>query len=153
MYEAEVIGLLLGLELLAREQGVESATIFIDNQAVIRTLQYETTNNLGYLFEQLDEAIGQARERNTGIKLATRWIPGHAGVSGNERVDEEAKQAANRDWNTNTVLPIGLSGEIPINPAAAKRTRREGMAEEWRTWVKEEGNDERTERFRRIDGE
>ncbi|EUC67684.1 reverse transcriptase, putative, partial [Rhizoctonia solani AG-3 Rhs1AP] len=71
VYEAEVIGLLLGLELLAREQGADEAAFFIDNQVVLITLRAGTTNGLGYLFEHLDEAIRLVRERNSGIKLSS----------------------------------------------------------------------------------
>ncbi|EUC61565.1 reverse transcriptase from transposon X-element protein, putative [Rhizoctonia solani AG-3 Rhs1AP] len=149
VYEAEVIGLLLGLELLAREQGVREAAFFIDNQAVLRTLQAGSTNNLGYLYEHLDEAIRMVRERNTGIKLEARWIPGHAGVVGNERVDDAAKQAADQTQPTDDLMPLSLRGKIPINPTAAKRTRRAGMEKEWKTWTREEGDARRTERFTR----
>ncbi|KAH7325322.1 ribonuclease H-like domain-containing protein, partial [Rhizoctonia solani] len=121
VYEAEVIGLLLGLELLAREQGVTAATFFIDNQAVLSTLQAGTTNNIGYFFEQLDEVIRLVRDRNRGVKLEAHWIPGHTGVKGNERVDKSAKQAADREQLTDETLPLSLRGEIPINPTAAKR--------------------------------
>ncbi|KAH7322210.1 hypothetical protein B0J17DRAFT_547578, partial [Rhizoctonia solani] len=94
VYEAEVIGLLMGLELLARERDVRKAAVYIDNQAVIRTLQGGTAPNLGFFYEQLDEAVRWVREGNAGIRLDTRWIPGNAGVEGNERADEAAKQAA-----------------------------------------------------------
>ncbi|CUA73580.1 hypothetical protein RSOLAG22IIIB_10893 [Rhizoctonia solani] len=154
VYEAEVIGLLLGLELLTRERELEEATIFIDNQAVLRILQTGTTNILGYLYEYMDNAIEQVRVRNPGIRISTRWIPGHSGVTGNERVDEEAKLATDRTHPTDDILPHSLAGDIPINPSAAKRTRRAGMAAEWREWTKDEGEERRTERFvREIDDE
>ncbi|KAJ1300203.1 hypothetical protein OPQ81_011951 [Rhizoctonia solani] len=64
VYQAEVIGLLMGLELLSREKEVTEAAIFIDNQAVVKTTQAGTTKNLGYLYVQIDEAVRVIRERN-----------------------------------------------------------------------------------------
>ncbi|KAH7326832.1 hypothetical protein B0J17DRAFT_632784 [Rhizoctonia solani] len=88
-----------------------------------------------------------------GVQISdTRWIPGHVGVTGNERADDAAKQATNHSQPTDDLLPLSLIGEIPINPTAAKRTRRAGMATEWQTWIKEEGDARRTEReTREID--
>ncbi|KAF8761651.1 hypothetical protein RHS01_01199 [Rhizoctonia solani] len=57
VYEAEVVGLILGLELLARERGAGEAIFFIDNQAVLLTLKAGHTDKLGYLYAHMDEGI------------------------------------------------------------------------------------------------
>ncbi|KAH7317484.1 hypothetical protein B0J17DRAFT_558375, partial [Rhizoctonia solani] len=71
-------------------------------------------------------------------RMDTRWILGHAEVEGNKRADEAAKQAANRTNLTNSLLPNSLKRKIPVNPVAAKRTRRAGM---------DEGSEARTTKF------
>ncbi|CAE6493712.1 unnamed protein product [Rhizoctonia solani] len=86
---------------------------------------------------------------NSNPKVLKANVPGHSGVRGNEKVDEEAKLATERTHPTDDMLPLSLTGDIPINPSAAKRTRRTGMAEEWREWAKDEGDDRRTKRFTR----
>ena len=52
----------------------------------------------GYLmdaFNNLAQAIANRRHnRDTNVWLAVRWIPGHAGIPGNEQADKEAKYAA-----------------------------------------------------------
>ncbi|ELU35889.1 RNase H domain-containing protein [Rhizoctonia solani AG-1 IA] len=151
VYEAEVVGLILGLELLARERGAGEAIFFIDNQAVLLTLKAGHTNKLGYLYAHMDEGIRRAREANPGVKLEARWIPGHKGVDGNKRADVEAKLAATPGNNTNTLLPGPLKKAIPVNPTAAKRERKARMEGEWADWIEDEGNPRRTQALRLID--
>ncbi|KZT66288.1 hypothetical protein DAEQUDRAFT_659031, partial [Daedalea quercina L-15889] len=52
------------------------------------------------------------------IRLTLRWVPGHRDVTGNERADTEAKEAARRNsspagslprWLTTTSLPASVS--------------------------------------------
>ncbi|EUC58202.1 ribonuclease HI, partial [Rhizoctonia solani AG-3 Rhs1AP] len=146
VYEAEVYGLLMGLELLSRERGLKDAAIFIDNQAVLRALQGGKTQNLGHAYARLEMLLERVRRMNGGIRLATRWVPGHMDVDGNEKADEAAKRAAEEeDSTTYDLLPEFLKRRVPTNPSAAKRTRRRKMNNEWREYV---GETERTERMR-----
>ncbi|KAF8672219.1 Reverse transcriptase (RNA-dependent DNA polymerase) [Rhizoctonia solani] len=151
VYEAEVVGLILGLELLARERGAGEAIFFIDNQAVLLTLKAGHTDKLGYLYAHMDEGIRLAREANPGVKLKARWIPGHKGVDGNKRADVEAKLAATPGNNTNTLLPGPLKKAIPVNPTAAKRERKARMEGEWADWIEDEGNPRQTQALQLID--
>ncbi|KAJ1300876.1 hypothetical protein OPQ81_002514 [Rhizoctonia solani] len=151
VYEGEIVGLLLGLELLAREKEVLRAVTFIDNQAVLQTLLAGRTKKLGHLYGQLDGAIHAARVSNPGIRLDTRWIPGYAGVEGNEKADEAAKQAAEGGQDTNALLPHSLYGRVPINPTTAKRTRKARMVGEWRDWTRQVGKRERTTAMESLD--
>ncbi|KAF8703185.1 Reverse transcriptase (RNA-dependent DNA polymerase), partial [Rhizoctonia solani] len=128
VYEAEVVGLILGLELLARKRGAGEAIFFIDNQAVLLTLKAGHTDKLGYLYAHMDE-----------------------GVDGNERADVEAKLAATPGNDTNTLLPGPLKKAIPVNPTAAKRERKARMEGEWADWIEDEGNPRQTQALRLID--
>ena len=69
----------------------------------------------------------------------------------NGKADEAAKRAATPGNDTNDLLPGPVKKAIPVNPTAAKRTRKARMEEEWREWVEDEGNPRRTQAIRLLD--
>jgi ribonuclease HI len=99
MYEAEAVGVILALELLARERGIETASIMLDNQAVIQSLSYVKPRPAQHILHRAHELANRiahpAKRQWTSLKLA--WISGHDDVHGNEEVDVEAKKAAEGD--------------------------------------------------------
>lgn len=57
VYEAEIIGVQLALHLLSEERGVGKVDIYVDNQAVVRTLMGKETDNMTQLFIQLERQL------------------------------------------------------------------------------------------------
>ncbi|KDQ56832.1 hypothetical protein JAAARDRAFT_106345, partial [Jaapia argillacea MUCL 33604] len=49
------------------------------------------------------------------LQLVIRWVPGHEGISGNERADVEAKEAARGNTSTSHIdlLPPILKSTLP----------------------------------------
>ncbi|KAF8597852.1 hypothetical protein BDV93DRAFT_400448, partial [Ceratobasidium sp. AG-I] len=139
VYEAEIIGLQLALHLLAQEREVERVDIYVDNQAVLRTLKGKKTDNMANLFIQLGRLLRTVTNRFIDVEIKTRWIPGHVDVEGNEKADRAAKEAANGnrdrtgdgDEDREGGLPKHLEKEISINPTAAKRTYKANLRNEW----------------------
>ncbi|KAL1953511.1 hypothetical protein VTO42DRAFT_2645 [Malbranchea cinnamomea] len=73
--------------------------ICLDNLEVARTLGSLVNTSSQQAFTQFQEAekAWQAREKLPHMskgKVIIRWVPGHAGVVGNEKADQEAKTAA-----------------------------------------------------------
>jgi ribonuclease HI len=93
VYEVEVLGLQLGLQLLTQEHWVDNAVFFTDSQAAIRTLASGRAEHIAYAFADLNSLSTSVLTKHWGIRINTRWIPGHEGVEGNEKADEVARQA------------------------------------------------------------
>ena len=131
--------------------------IYVDNQAVLRTLKGKKTDNMTNLFIQLGRLLRTITNRFIDLELKTRWIPGHVEVGGNEKADRAAKSAAKGDregrtgegdGNEEEELPTHLEKGIGINPTAAKRTYKANLRRKWRERL--EGT-ERTVRMQKVD--
>ena len=76
------------------------------------------------------------------------WVPGHHGIEGNERADEEAKKAARGDSSPVEDLPGWLREKLPISVSKLRQclhdTIKQKAKEEWR-------NSPRVEKMDRID--
>ncbi|KAL1956834.1 hypothetical protein VTO42DRAFT_6784 [Malbranchea cinnamomea] len=100
-------------EAVAAPRGLQDATtcfqaryasnvlIWLDNLEVARTLTSSVKTSSQQAFTQFQEAekAWQTRERlpyTSKGRVIVRWVPGHAGVAGNEKADQEAKAAAAR---------------------------------------------------------
>ncbi|EDR00811.1 uncharacterized protein LACBIDRAFT_313006 [Laccaria bicolor S238N-H82] len=64
-------------------------------------------------------AEGQSTRVGTS-KFTLRWVAVHKGVTGNERVDKEAKRAAQGDSSTQEELPPILRKHLPYSASAVK---------------------------------
>jgi ribonuclease HI len=95
-YEAEAVGVTLALELITRERGTATATILLDNQAVIQSLSHvhakPAQHIIGEAHNMANRLVAPTRRRR--VKLNITWISGHDDVEGNEEEDKEAKKAA-----------------------------------------------------------
>ncbi|KAF8597945.1 hypothetical protein BDV93DRAFT_451977, partial [Ceratobasidium sp. AG-I] len=151
VYEAELIGLQLALHLLSQEREVRKVEIYVDNQAVVRTLLAKKTDNMTHMFIHLGKMLTTLKRRNKELELETRWIPGHVDVAGNEKADKAAKEAAQGDGEgdgQDGELPEHLEQGITINPTAAKRTYKSKTKEKW---VERLEGTERTVRMQKVD--
>ena len=108
VYEGEVIGIALGIELLHRERTCRTASCAVDNTASLRAVQNRKPHPAHYLVDELLKRIEALQRRHPGIDLTLRWVPGHKGIDGNEQADKEAKKAARGDSSPVHSLPAWL---------------------------------------------
>lgn len=80
VYEAEIVGLQLALHLLENERDAEKVEIYVDNQAVLKTLEAKEAENMVVLFRQIKTLLNRVTGRFLDLEMETRWIPGHVTI-------------------------------------------------------------------------
>ena len=117
----------VGVTLTYIESGT---TICIDNQVAISTTTASKQMPGQYLVKEIQKALERERRQLAGKNVTLRWIPGHIGVEGNEKVDDEAKEAARGASSQASDLPQMLRKPLPISKAAELQTQRTWIAHE-----------------------
>lgn len=147
-YEAEAVGSLLAVWLLQNETctGEREIVTYTDSQAFITATGAQNAKPAQYLMSEyltLTEKIGtrkpgQAnRDNPRPNKFNLRWISAHSGVMGNEKVDEEAKKAAQGKSSPTLALPPLLRTPLPSSSTALKQTHLAGLKKKWQEeWKK-----------------
>jgi ribonuclease HI len=104
-YKAEAVRLLLGLWLAHKTPGTRNrkVSLYTDNQSIVQAVTRIKSNSGQYLFEEITKIASYVN-----CDLTIQWISGHSKVEGNERVDEMAKQAAQRTSSRANELPVML---------------------------------------------
>ncbi|KAH9838262.1 uncharacterized protein C8Q71DRAFT_856224 [Rhodofomes roseus] len=137
-----------GVALLHREIQCRAASNAADNTASLRASQNRKPHPAHYLVDRLLRAIDKLKQRHPGIDFTMRWVPGHRGIEGNERADEEAKKAARGDSSPVEDLPGWLREKLPVSVSKLRQclhdTIKQKAKEEWR-------NSPRAEKMDRID--
>ena len=127
MYEAEAVGVLLGLELLQHMKDVKKEMIFLDNQGVIQAIRHCQPKSTQYILGQIHELANRVAtpSRRRRIDLLISWISGRDGVRSNEEVDVEAKRAAAGDNSQLSALPPLLEAKpLPYSLAAVQHSEQ-----------------------------
>lgn len=91
VYTAELQGIRLAVEIAKNQTNFQHITIFVDNQAAIRSTHAPGATSGQSLATLASLECGDVTRQ--GKQLTIRWIPAHTGVVGNELADDAAKQA------------------------------------------------------------
>jgi len=134
-YEAEVVGVLLTLKLLTDEGDAHTASIKLDNQAVILALNGRRAKSTQSLLNEVHTLCD--RWRQCGLRHRERvsisWISGHDGIQGNELADKEAKMAVSCGSSHVADLPQFLQGrELPHSLTAVAGAFKQELHSRWR---------------------
>jgi len=108
VFKVEVVGILLGLQLIKMEASRRSkASIGIDNQGILKALKSKLNRVGHYLaMEIVSTATSLRKKKGKGFTLMLNWTAGHIGIEGNKEADKEAKKAVDGDTsNTSTCSP------------------------------------------------
>lgn len=121
--EAELAAILLALQLILLVPLVDDATIFLDSQLALRSLDGQPVGAPRALVVAIRRALNKARNHVGGTEITLRWCPGHAGSRGNEMADTEARAAARGRQYPADIIPIFLKKYRPLaDPALVKQT-------------------------------
>lgn len=142
VYEAELVGLLLGMQLIRTERRSNTTcAIGADNQAAIQALQTEQTNPGQHIAAEIlklaKQTTKERKSNNFGIMV--RWTAGHCGIEGNEKADREAKRAAEGNSSDATKLPKYLKKKLKKSITALRQTYSDEANKKWKErWQKSE---------------
>jgi hypothetical protein len=127
-YEAEVVGAVLALWMLARTPATvgKRVSLYTDNQSLVTTLPHPKATSGQYVLCSLRAAI-----EGTGCSLAIKWISGHSKVKGNEEADKLAKDAAAGRSSARAELPHILRSSLPTSASALKQEFMQKLKIRW----------------------
>lgn len=137
-YEAEAVGVTLGLQLLRSAELPGSTTLSLDNQGVIQasaTFKQRQSHYILDAIHKMSRVIARhERARGNAYSLEVVWISGHSGAEGNELVDKAAKDASTGNSSEHARLPKFLrdfDGCMPASASALKQMHRRGLKATW----------------------
>lgn len=136
--EAELIGILLALQLIKSERNKNTTfAIGTDNQASLEAFRTNLRNAAHNVAREILRQ-GNMLEKSTrgrSFSLTLRWTAGHVGILGNEMADTEAKRAAGGLSSDPISLPNLLKRPLPLNPSALYRKKNSEIMQHWKdTW-------------------
>ena len=91
VYTAELLGILYSIITVVTTRNVESATLFVDNQAAIQSVHNLGGQSGQLILRQIIHFISTLQKRGVSVEIC--WIPAHTRIPGNEKADIIAKQA------------------------------------------------------------
>ncbi|XP_040067935.1 uncharacterized protein LOC120841149 [Ixodes scapularis] len=104
--QAEARAVLLALQTYeVRNPGPGTLTVFTDSQSTIRALKTHLLTSSPTIAAIHDTALRLYRHRR--VRVSIRWVPGHAGIDGNEKAHKAALEVLHRDFpSSQRTLPV-----------------------------------------------
>ncbi|KAK6988559.1 hypothetical protein R3P38DRAFT_2480006, partial [Favolaschia claudopus] len=120
VFESEVVGAILAISSIPSLPHIKHIFLGLDNQSAIRALHRPRQQPAQYLLLAFHDELNRLITRIPNLTLHIGWVPGHVDFPPNERVDAEAKFAAENDNPPHPLLPALLLSPLPRSIAATK---------------------------------
>ena len=122
VYKGEGIGLILGVELIREEEMAEGMVpLGIDNVAAISATMAIKLTPSHYIWDILPQRVAMTYNKHKKLDLLVKWTPGHMGIIGNKRADEEVKKATRDGLSLLIKLLVPLRKTLPQSKSATKQ--------------------------------
>ena len=116
VFTAELFAIKLALISLKTSRGI-TCTIYSDSRSALQAIQNQSLKSMVMEILELYKELGKR-----GICITLCWIPGHAGISGNDLADHEAKEA--------TDLNVISTQDIPVSDVKSYMKRK--VIDKWK---------------------
>ncbi|KAK7029311.1 ribonuclease H-like domain-containing protein [Favolaschia claudopus] len=118
VFESEVCGAILALDIIADIPRLTDVDIFLDCQPAIVALSSPKPQPEQYLLAAFHAVLARILRTRRTRKIRLRWVPAHVGIAGNELVDYLAKEAAQ-----GTITPLRTRIILFESPLPTSRCR------------------------------
>jgi hypothetical protein len=103
------------------------ARMGVDNQAAIMSAGSGKPTPGSYIVDRIHASYQRVKEQHRRLEFTIGWVPGHRGIPGNERADEEAKKAAEGAHNNTANRIPFLEKGLLKSKVALHQAYREGI--------------------------
>ncbi|KAJ7163345.1 hypothetical protein C8R46DRAFT_832771, partial [Mycena filopes] len=123
VFEGEGVGGTLALALLRCEDNVTGpVTVVVDSQPAVNVTRALVSTPSHWIWDAWHAEAEAFAQKHPNAQVTVRWAPGHVGIIGNERADEEAKRAAQQqDSSPLGSIPLPLHGTLPWSKSAVRQ--------------------------------
>src|SRR5271155_4372839 len=125
MYRGECIRQLLGLHLLNQLRSnlnISTVSLAVDNQASILVHKTRKPGPGSHIVDHIHQSLLTAKRTHPNVRIRIRWIPGHRGIPGSERADEEAKKASEGPHRNRNSEVRFLKQGVPASKSAIEQS-------------------------------
>ena len=94
-------------------------TIGCDSTAAIEATNTIKPGPSYYIWDLFHRRVAMLHNKHKGADILIRWTPGHMGIIGNKKADEEAKKVARDGSSPSNRLLAPLRKRLPRSKSAA----------------------------------
>ncbi|KAJ7347776.1 hypothetical protein DFH08DRAFT_652965, partial [Mycena albidolilacea] len=131
VFESEVCGVILALDIIAGMPRLTDADIFINCQPAILALASPKPQPGQYLLAAFHAILACLLRTRRTLKIRIHWVPAHVGIVGNEAVDACAKAAAQGGSSPLATRIKLFESPLPTSRAAVIAAGAKTFATQW----------------------